>query len=97
MVERNTVIGVHGEAEKGITLDFENLLFFLTGSWYLSTVGTITGKLNFKHENMKEGERVTVSTCAYGLLFPVTQRYTCEQFTENIVDDILNSPGFRKV
>ena len=72
-------------------------LIFLTGSRYLSTVGTITGKLNFKHQNMKERKRVTVSTCAYGLLFPVTQRYTSEQFTENIVYDILNSPWFRKV
>ena len=72
--------------------DFEGLLFFLTGSRYLPTVGTITGKLNFKHQNIKEGDRVTVSTCAYGILFPVTQRYTGEHFTENIVDDILNYP-----
>ena len=74
MVERKTVISVHGEAKKEVTLDFEDLLFFLTGSRYLPTVGTITGKLNFKHQNIKEGERVTVSTCAYSLLVPVTQR-----------------------
>ena len=72
MVERKTVISVHGEAKKEVTLDFEDLLFFLTGSRYLPTVGTITGKLSFKHQNIKEGEQVTVSTCAYGLLFPVT-------------------------
>ena len=97
MAERKTVISVHGEAEKEVTLDFEDLLVFLTRSRYLPIVGTITGKLNFKRQNIKEGERVTVSTCAYGLLFPVTQRYTGEHFTENIVDDILNSPGFGKV
>ena len=91
MVEKKTVISVRGEAEK------EDLLVFLTGSRYLPTVGTITGKLNFKHQNIKEGEQVTVSTCAYSLLFPVTQRYTDEHFTENIVDDILNSPRFGKV
>ena len=67
MIERKTFISVHGEAEKKVTLDFEDLLFFLTGSWYLVTVGAITGKLNFKHQNIKEGEWVTVSTCAYGL------------------------------
>ena len=38
-----------------------------------------------------------MSNCAYGLLFPVTQKYTGEHFTENIVDDILNYPGFGKV
>ena len=91
MVEKKTVISVRGEAEK------EDLLVFLKGSRYLPTVGTITGKLNFKHQNIKEGEQITVSTCAYSLLFPVTQRYTDEDFTENIVDDILNSPGFGKV
>ena len=74
MVEGKTVISVHREAEKELTLDFEDLLFFLTGSRYLPTVGTITGKLNFKHQNIKEGDRVTVSTCAYSLLVPVTQR-----------------------
>ena len=93
MVETKTVISVHGKAEKEVTLDFEDLLFFLTGSRYLPTVGTITGKLNFKHQNIKEGERLTMSTCAYGLLFPVTQRYTGKHFTENIVDDIFISPG----
>ena len=35
---------------------------------------TITGKLNFKHQNIKEEERVAVSTGAYSFLFPVTQR-----------------------
>ena len=64
MVERKTVISLHGEAEKEVTLDFEDLSFFLTGSRYLPTAGAITGKLNFKHQNIKEGERVTVSTCA---------------------------------
>ena len=97
MAERKTVISVHGEAKKEVTLDFEDLLVFLAGSRYLPTVGTITGKLNCKHQNIKEGVRVTVSTCAYGLLFPVTQRYIDEHFTENIVDDILNYPGFGKV
>ena len=97
MVERRTAINVHGGAEKEATLDFEELLVFLTGSRYLPTVWTITRKLNYKHQNIKEGERVTVSTCAYGILFPVTQRYTSEHFTENILDDILNSPGFGKV
>ena len=37
----------------------------MTGSRYPSTVGTITGKPNFKHQNIKEGEWVTVGTCAY--------------------------------
>ena len=97
MVERKTVISVHEEAEKEVILDFQDLFFFLTGSRYLPTVGTITEKLNFKHQNIKEEGRVTLSTCAYGLLFPVTQSYTGKHFTENIVDDILNSPGFGKV
>ena len=75
MAERKTVISVHGEAEKEVTLDIEDLLLFLIGSRYLPTVATITEKLNFKHQNIKEGERVTMSTFAYRLLFPVTQRY----------------------
>ena len=75
MAERKTVISVHGEAEKEVTLDIEDLLLFLIGSRYLPTVATITRKLNFKHQNIKEGERVTISTFAYRLLFPVTQRY----------------------
>ena len=41
IVEGKTAISVHGEAEKEVTLDFENLLFFLTGSRYLSTVGKL--------------------------------------------------------
>ena len=72
MVERKTVISVHREAEKEVTLNFEDLLFFRTGLPYLPTVGTITGKLNFKHQNIKEGERVTLTTCTYRILFPVT-------------------------
>ena len=59
-----TIISAHGEGEKEVTLDFEDLLFFLIGSRYLPTVATITGKLNFKHQNIKEGEQVTVSTFA---------------------------------
>ena len=87
MVERKSVISWNGEAEKEVTLDFKDLLFFLTGSRYPWTVGTITGKLNFKDQNIKEGERVTVSTCAYDLLFAVIQRYTGEHFMGNIVND----------
>ena len=57
MVEGKTVISVHREAEKELTLDFEDLLFFFTGSRYLATVGTVTGKLklNIKISN-KENE-----------------------------------------
>ena len=62
MVERKTVITVHGEAEKEVTFYFEDLLFFLTGSRYLPTAGTITGKLNFENQNIKEGDWVTVSS-----------------------------------
>ena len=43
--------------------------------------------MNFKDQNIKEGERVTVSTCAYDLLFAVIQRYTGEHFMGNIVND----------
>ena len=85
---RKWIQQISNKAKKEVTLDFEDLLFFLTGSQCLPTVGTITEKLTFKRQNVKEGERVTVSTCTYGLLFPVTQRYTSEHFTENIVDDI---------
>ena len=55
MVERKTVISVHGETENEVNLDFEDLLFFLPGSQYLPTVGTITGKLNFKHQKKESG------------------------------------------
>ena len=95
LVERKTVINVNGEAKKEVTLDFEDLLVFLTRSRYLPTVVTITGKLNFKHQDIKS--LVTVSICAYGIFFPVNQRYIGEHFTENVVDDILNSLGFGKV
>ena len=64
MVERKTIISAHGEGEKEVTLDFEDLLFFLIGSRYLPTVATITGKLNFKHKKNKKGEQVTVSAFA---------------------------------
>ena len=64
MVERKAIISAHGEGEKEVTLDFEDLLFFLIGSRYLPTVATITGKLNFKHQNIKKGEQVTVSAFA---------------------------------
>ena len=64
MVERKTVISVRGKSEKEVTLDFEDLVFFLTGSRYVPTVGTITGKLSFKHQNIKEGQRVTMSPSA---------------------------------
>ncbi|XP_057296711.1 uncharacterized protein LOC130625598 [Hydractinia symbiolongicarpus] len=76
-------------SSKVITL--EDFLFFLTGSKFLPNRKV---DVSFNHHSFGN-ERVRVSTCELWIRFPVTKRYMDgEVFTQNILDDILDSPGF---
>lgn len=77
--------------ERKFTL--EDLSVFLTGSRFPSS----KVKVLFNHDQSFSG-RVTVSTCQLQMVFPVTERYTDgNNFSKNLLEDIINSPGFGNV
>lgn len=77
-----------------IHMKLEDVLFFLTGSKFLPPLSLGKGKLTFCSEQKK---RVTVSTCTLKVTFPLDERYKGENFTANIIEDIIASPGFGSV
>eukprot|EP00112_Aurelia_sp_Birch-Aquarium-sp1_P020429 Seg527.2 transcript_id=Seg527.2/GoldUCD/mRNA.D3Y31 product="G2/M phase-specific E3 ubiquitin-protein ligase" protein_id=Seg527.2/GoldUCD/D3Y31 len=75
----------------------EDVLFFATGSRFLLPVSLGKGTIEFMHGCKALGRRVQVSTCSLKLTFPVTNRYSGNDFTANITEDIIESPGFGTV
>lgn len=84
------------EGEKSLSMKLEDVLFFLTGSKFLPSVRMGTGRIIFDHDSLQE-RRISVSTCALKIIFPICERYTNEEFTKNIMEDIISAPGFGMV
>ena len=70
-----------------------DVLQFLTGYRHCSR---FTLKIDIFFQHNKKG-RLSVNTCNYEFHIPVNSRYSGTDFTNNIVHDILNSPGFGQV
>lgn len=89
----NVEDGVIDESQKGtVKITLEDVLKFLTGSRFISS--SLKIKIRFDHVAIG---RVRVSTCQNEIKFPVHQRYTGDDFSQNFTEDILNSPGFGNV
>ena len=84
------------DEEKSLSMKLEDVLFFLTGSKFLPSISIGSGRIIFDHDSDQE-RRISVSTCALKLTFPICERYMSEEFTTNIMDDIISSPGFGMV
>ena len=80
-----------------VCIKLEDVLFFATGSRFLPPVSMGKGTIEFMHGCKALGRRVQVSTCSLKLTIPVTERYSGNNFTANIVQDIIESPGFGTV
>ena len=81
--------GVVDESKKKErTLVLSDILMFLTGSRY-----SFHQKIRLCFDHLAQG-RVLVSTCTLEITFPMLERYTSSTFSDNIIQDIVNSPGF---
>lgn len=80
-----------------LCIKLEDVLFFATGSRFLPPVSLGKGTIEFMHGCKALGRRVQVSTCSLKLTFRVTNRYSGNDFTANIIEDIIESPGFGTV
>ena len=100
--EDNAHVEAEGEAKASKSVTLEDVCKFITGSKYPMKSMLGKGSVRFKHFDTKEeadinrGARMVANTCAYSVEFPVTTRYTTgeDTFIQNIMDDILCSPGF---
>ena len=86
------------QVAKGV-LNVADLLQFATGARAIPSSGfPRTPELIFDH-SAEEGRRITANTCAIGFTIPVNKRYLCslEDFTQNMVEDIISAPTFGMV
>ena len=84
--------GVTKDADKKErTITLEDLLMFMTGSCVISRNQTKI-KIIFSHV---ANCRVVAKICTDEICFPVNERYIDDNFfTKNMIEDIINSPGF---
>ena len=61
------------EKERNVKIKLEDVLFFLTGSKFLSS-NISNGTILFNHET-EEGRRIKIRTCLYSIEFPVNRQY----------------------
>ncbi len=85
------------QSNKRLLIQLEDVLFFATGSKFIPPLSMGRGTIDFMHDCDSFGRRVQVSTCSLRLTFPVTNRYTSDSFSNNIIEDIVESPGFGQV
>ena len=86
------------QVAKGV-LNVADLLLFATGARAIPSSGfPRTPELIFDH-SAEEGRRITANMCAIGFTIPVNRRYLCslEDFTQNMVEDIISAPTFGMV
>lgn len=77
---------------KAAVMKLSVIIIFLSGSRYLNKEVQI--KVSFTRTAT---ERLYVSTCNHEITFPVNERYISSDFTQNVTDDIVSSPGFGNV
>ena len=81
---------------KNMKVTLEHVLKFLCGCKFVPVGGLgKKGDINFVH-NCGE-RRLSVSTCWLSITFPVNERYSSDSFSQNMVEDIIESPGFGNV
>ena len=80
------------EKEGNVKIKFEDVLFFLTGSNFLSCNNS-NGNILFNHQT-GEGRQIKTETCLYSIEFPVSRRYCGDNSSRNLIEDIIESPGF---
>eukprot|EP00794_Sanderia_malayensis_P010666 gene10666-11795_t len=88
------VFDLSSSDKKAVKLTLLDVFRFLTGAKYLPSINIIKqkGKITFIHDC--PGRRLSTSTCLFLLKFPVNERYCSELFSSNVVEDIMQSPGF---
>ena len=85
---------VDDKIKQEVSISLSDLLMFLTGSRHLPRCSP---RISICFDHQIQG-RVNVSTCNMEIRFSVTKRYVdSAQFSENFLQDIINSPGFGKV
>ena len=80
------------EKERNVKIKLEDVLFFLTGSKFLSS-NISSGTILFNHQT-EEGRRIKIGTSLYSIEFPVSRPYCGDNFSRNFTEDIIQSPGF---
>lgn len=83
---------INKNEKKTFKITLEDILKFLTGSRFIST--SLAIKVKFDRNAIG---RVRVSICQNEITFPVLSRYTGDNFSDNLTEDIVNSPGFGNV
>ena len=83
--------------DQKIAIKLEDSLFFASGSKFLPPLSLGKRKIVFLHDCSDFGHRITSSTCTLKIMIPVTGRYFGESFTENMIQDIIEAPGFGTV
>lgn len=84
---------VDESVKKAKTITLEDIVMFLTGQYCLSLPPP---KVDVYFDHSSEG-RVIVSTCVMKLTFPVTSRYNSENFSKNMIEDIINGECYGNV
>ena len=80
------------EKERNVKIKLEDVLFFLTGSKFLSSnISSGTILFNYRTE---EGRRIKIGTSLYSIESPVSRPYCGDNFSRNFAEDIIQSPGF---
>ena len=86
--------GVTDESvRKTRNISLKDIVMFLTGSFFLPVPSP---EVNVFFDHTTSG-RVTVATCDMRLTFPVIERYSGDNFSSNITEDIINGAGYGRV
>ena len=83
------------EKDRNVKIKLEDVLFFLTGSKFLSS-NISNGTILFKDQT-EEGRRIKIGTSLYSIEIPVSRGYCGNDFSRNFIEDIIQSPGFGKI
>ena len=73
-------------------IKLDDVLFFLTGSKFLSS-NFSNGTILFNHQTEEE-RQVEIGTCLYSIEFSVNRRYCGDDFRRNFIEDVIQSPRF---
>ena len=90
--------GYHAPTIHSRIISLSDLLMFLTGMRYLTHAEQYEVRFDHSEEGKRVVRRLEANTCNNVLVLPVNQRYLDEDcFSQNVICDVLNSPGFGMV
>ena len=78
--------------EQNVKIKLEYVLFFLSRSKFLSS-NISNGTILLKHQT-EEGRQIKIGTCLCSSEFPVSRQYCGNNFSQNFIEDDIQSPGF---